>query len=60
MVDCGHPEFIEFGSVDVPTTVESSVARYSCRIGYRLRGASTRTCLSSGVWSGAPPVCNGE
>jgi len=60
VVDCGNPGFIEFGSVDVPTTVEGSLARYTCRAGYRLRGVSVRTCLSSGVWSDVSPVCDGE
>ncbi len=35
-----------------------TVATYTCVTGYTLIGGSTRTCGSSGVWSGSPPVCH--
>ena len=57
VVDCGQPEEIVFGSVDTISTTVNSVAVYTCENGYRLVGASVRTCLSSGVWSATPPIC---
>ena len=60
LVDCGRPELIEFGSVDVTSTTEDSVALYTCIGGYRLRGTSIRTCLSSGKWSGTVPFCSSK
>lgn len=60
VVDCGQPESTEFGSVDAIYTTEGSVAVYVCQNGYRLVGASVRTCLSSGKWSGRPPICTSK
>ena len=45
--------------------LNGSVAVYSCDEGYILSGEETITCLSNlktvpGVWSGGPPICNGE
>ena len=34
-----------------------STATYTCDSGYLLIGDETRTCLSSGVWSGQEPTC---
>ncbi|WAR08623.1 SVEP1-like protein [Mya arenaria] len=36
---------------------ESAV--YTCDTGYALSGPGTRTCLSTGVWSGVAPMCVG-
>lgn len=33
---------------------------YTCENGYQLVGASVRTCLSSGEWSGTPPFCTSK
>ena len=33
-------------------------AVYSCDAGYILSGTATRTCLSTGSWSGVAPTCN--
>ena len=35
----------------------NSRATFSCNTGYRLRGSSSRTCQSSGQWSGTQPSC---
>ncbi|XP_019469128.2 CUB and sushi domain-containing protein 1-like [Meleagris gallopavo] len=34
-----------------------SLLRFSCEMGYQLRGSSERTCLLNGSWSGIQPVC---
>ena len=35
-------------------------AFYTCNHGYRLAGGSSRTCQSSGRWSGVEPRCQGN
>jgi formylglycine-generating enzyme len=57
-VDCGVLSAPDNGAVVAPTTTSSSTATYSCRTaGYILSGAATRTCQSSGTWSGSAPTC---
>ncbi|KAM9616416.1 CUB and sushi domain-containing protein 1-like [Morphnus guianensis] len=34
-----------------------SLLRFSCEMGYQLRGSAERTCLLNGSWSGIQPVC---
>ncbi|XP_025933967.1 CUB and sushi domain-containing protein 1 [Apteryx rowi] len=34
-----------------------SLLRFSCEMGYQLRGSAERTCLLNGSWSGTQPVC---
>ena len=46
-------------------TIETSVATYTCDLGYIRDGTMTRTCQRNaatipGVWSGSEPVCNSE
>ena len=45
------------GSVSVSSNFVGGSANYICNSGYRLSGYSYRTCLLSGVWSGAQPRC---
>ena len=40
-------------------TTLGQTATYSCNTGYNLVGDSTRTCQSTGVWSGSTPTCQG-
>ena len=62
VVDCGGLS-VPSGStggltVTVPNTIYNSVVTYQCTIiGYELIGLSTRTCTSSGSWSGSQPYC---
>ena len=61
MVDCGSLEAPGNGTIDLSEgTTFGSTAFYSCDENFELVGNSTRVCLSSGVWSNAPPVCYRE
>ncbi|XP_019857184.1 PREDICTED: uncharacterized protein LOC100638611 isoform X7 [Amphimedon queenslandica] len=44
-------------SVSYNSTTYNSTATYSCESGFNLVGATKRTCLNSGNWSGDPPSC---
>ena len=33
------------------------VVSYSCDLGYALDGTNSRSCLSTGAWSGDDPTC---
>ncbi len=48
------------GRVRWDGTRPNSVAQYSCYSGYTLSGQVTRTCLSTGEWSGSAPVCESK
>jgi len=48
------------GRVQNPAILAAGqTATYSCFTGYALSSAGTRTCQSSGVWSGVAPMCVG-
>ena len=61
--DCGPLENPENGMVVVsPSTLDGSVATYSCNVGFDLDRFPTRTCQLNpstipGVWSGGAPTC---
>jgi len=61
--DCGPLEDPENGMVVVsPSTLDGSVATYSCNVGFDLGGFPTRTCRLNpptipGVWDGEEPTC---
>ena len=46
------------GEVDLDGTTPGSVATYSCGVGFRLNGTSTRTCQMSTEWSESAPTCD--
>ena len=56
--NCGSLTSPANGSVDLSegTLVNASVS-YSCDEGFNLRGVDSRTCLSSGNWTGSEPEC---
>ncbi|XP_067041101.1 sushi, von Willebrand factor type A, EGF and pentraxin domain-containing protein 1-like [Acropora muricata] len=41
-----------------PATTTDSTVRFQCNVGFVLKGASKRTCLADGTWSGEPPRCD--
>ena len=65
VIDCGPLENPENGTVTIDSGVDAvivtghhAVATYTCDLGYRLdSGSSTRTCGTSGTWSGTMAVC---
>jgi len=59
-VNCGAPEDIKNGKINISHTLYKSVITYSCEYGYILIGRQNRTCQVSGVWSGQPPSCAGK
>ena len=60
-VDCGKLSDPVNGTVTTlgGTTFES-LASYRCNEGYVLSYPASRTCLSSGLWSGTSPRCDPE
>ena len=59
-VDCGTMTIPANGQVShTGGTTFGQTATYSCNTGYNLVGSSTRTCQSTGVWSGSTPTCQG-
>ena len=63
-MSCGVPSLPSSGttglSLSYTGTTYNSVATYSCATGYNRIGSSTRTCLSSGSWSGSPAYCQSK
>lgn len=46
------------GDVRVSGVEVGGIATYSCDVGFRLVGNSTRVCQDSVTWSGEAPVCS--
>ncbi|KAG8517559.1 LOW QUALITY PROTEIN: CUB and sushi domain-containing protein 1, partial [Galemys pyrenaicus] len=57
---CGDPGTPAHGSRLGDDFKTKSLLRFSCEVGFRLRGSAERTCLPDGSWSGLQPVCEGE
>lgn len=45
------------GSVSMPSTVEGTVAEYSCDVDFGLVGVASRVCQDDVTWSGEAPSC---
>ncbi|XP_036084876.1 CUB and sushi domain-containing protein 1 isoform X1 [Rousettus aegyptiacus] len=54
---CGDPGTPAHGSRLGDDFKTKSLLRFSCEVGYQLRGSPERTCLLNGSWSGLQPVC---
>ena len=59
VVDCESLGDPDNGQVTVPFTTFGATATYSCNEGFILSGSLTRTCDSTGAWSGTAPNCKG-
>lgn len=57
---CGDPGTPAHGSRLGDEFKAKSLLRFSCEVGYVLRGSPERTCLLNGSWSGQQPACEGE
>ena len=56
-VGCGDPGSPTNGQRSLSSTTYNSVVTYTCDVGYTLQGSNSRTCQSSGLWSGSVPQC---
>ena len=56
-VECGDPGTPTNGQRSLSSTTYNSVVTYTCDVGYTLQGSNSRTCQSSGLWSGTQPLC---
>ncbi|XP_035867009.1 CUB and sushi domain-containing protein 1 [Phyllostomus discolor] len=54
---CGDPGTPAHGSRLGDEFRTKSLLRFSCEVGYLLRGSAERTCLPDGAWSGLQPAC---
>jgi len=45
------------GTIELNGTTYLSVVRYSCDLGFDLKGQKFRTCHESGKWTGTAPTC---
>ncbi|CAH1797704.1 unnamed protein product [Owenia fusiformis] len=57
IVDCGSLDTPANSTLVITGTVYNSVATFTCPTGYNLKGNSSRTCLSTGMWSNHQPEC---
>ena len=62
IVPCDELPLPEHGSVicdygDDGTASYQDVCRYTCVEGFELMGSSSRSCLSTGMWSNVAPTC---
>jgi hypothetical protein len=57
LVDCGSLPPPTEGTVMTDRTTLGGTATYACNEGWRTSDPTTRTCLSTGSWSGRAPVC---
>ena len=54
---CPQPD-IEHGSVEVSQSYNWYYARYTCNVGFEMRGGLQRDCnLLTGEWDGTAPTC---
>ena len=59
VVDCSSLTDPANGSFTHTSGTFGQTATYSCNTGYTLVGDSTRTCQTTGNWSGSAPSCEG-
>ena len=54
---CGDPNPPLNGMRNYTGITEGEQVTYTCSTGYKLSGASSRTCGANGQWSGSQPSC---
>ena len=57
-ITCEKPNNPGNGALAGGSWSHGAVIVYSCNVGYRLNGTSTRQCTVSGSWSNPAPACN--
>ena len=57
IANCGDLPHPTNGEVVLNGTNLTSVAVYTCRMGYELVGTEVRICQGNGLWSGGEPSC---
>ncbi len=58
--NCPKPGVPQGGLVWYQSSNVGSIAVYSCKPGFVLKGTRIRTCQSNGKWSRSIPVCTGK
>lgn len=56
-VNCRAPENIMLGEMAYTSIVFMSEVNYTCEVGYKLQGPSTRKCQANATWSYGLPTC---
>lgn len=54
---CPELEVPTNGEVNITSSNVGSTATYTCNTGFELVGQRSRSCQSSGIWSGTAPTC---
>ena len=60
VITCPALPPIENGEVEISANTVGGEAVYRCDLSLALNGASVRTCMENGEWSGVEPVCVGK
>ncbi|KFM77244.1 Sushi, von Willebrand factor type A, EGF and pentraxin domain-containing protein 1, partial [Stegodyphus mimosarum] len=56
-VSCSAPENLVMGDMVVSSYIFMSKVSYTCEVGYKLKGPSTRQCQANATWSNELPTC---
>ena len=57
LMDCGKPQEIENGTMEVTSTTYGSVVTYDCFFGFVIEGNFERHCDAYGFWNGSLARC---
>ena len=58
-VNCGPLPEVQNSIVLVPEFTVGNIARYTCDVGFTMKGHPNLRCQESGVWNGTGPTCIG-
>ena len=48
---------VDNGNVSKATNGTTTIAEYTCAVGYELVGATTLICMTNGTWDSVQPQC---